>query len=229
MVTDANAYHYTPTPLSFHSPRPKPRLTTTVSMSSSKKSLRSARRPTFLCLRWTGVFILNCFLLGIMAAYFASAKAHIDASSIASSSSSSSPSRVGFTSSYTRKLIDQHGKNALALRSRLDWNDENIPEFCQKILKFPQPHVKNCSNADRVPGTPKCDESRPMMFSQYGEDYYLYTRHFAHMSTPGIYLDIATNEYVFNSFLFFLSRFLCLLFFLTDKANINNKWAQCVL
>lgn len=94
-----------------------------------------------------------------------------------------------------------------ATRNRLDW-DENKPEaFCSKIKAFPQPLVKNCSTAEPVPGAPKCDPEHPMMFSQYGEDYFLYTRHFRYLQRPGTYLDIATNKYVHNS------MFLCFLDF----------------
>lgn len=81
-----------------------------------------------------------------------------------------------------------------ALRSRLDWEQEGTPNFCNEIIHFPQPNRKNCSTAPKIAGAPVCDPTKPMMFSQYGEDYYLYTRHFSKLGRPGVYLDIATNE-----------------------------------
>lgn len=85
-----------------------------------------------------------------------------------------------------------------ATRNRLDWDDSDLPSFCTDIMAYPQPLRKNCPNAEPVSGTPKCDPSRPMMYSQYGEDYFLYTRHFQHLQRPGTYLDIATNKYVYT-------------------------------
>lgn len=85
-------------------------------------------------------------------------------------------------------------REATALRSRMDWEHEEMPDFCHEIVQRPQPHRKNCVNASIIKGAPKCDPNNAMMFSQYGEDYYLYTRHFAKQKKPGLYLDIATNE-----------------------------------
>lgn len=81
-----------------------------------------------------------------------------------------------------------------AIRNRLDWNEETPERFCSEIKDYPQPLRKNCSTAKPVPGAPICDPKHPMMFSQYGEDYFLYTRHFQYMERPGTYLDIATNK-----------------------------------
>lgn len=83
---------------------------------------------------------------------------------------------------------------APAMRGRLDWDDEPLPQFCSDIIEFPQPLRKNCSTAPDIKGAPRCNPERKMMFSQYGEDYYLYTRHFSKLKRPGVYLDIATNE-----------------------------------
>lgn len=93
-----------------------------------------------------------------------------------------------------------------AIRSRADWESEQIPAFCQDIKEYPQPHRKNCSTRFMDEGTPKCDESRAMMFSQYGEDYYLYTRHFSKLKRAGIYVDIATNDPIGISNTYFMDR-----------------------
>lgn len=97
------------------------------------------------------------------------------------------------------KKIKSHAERSIsmavsALRSRLDWDAIGLPELCHQIVRKPQPLRKNCSTAPKVKGAPRCDPNHPMMFSQYGEDYYLYTRHFSKYKKPGVYLDIATNE-----------------------------------
>ncbi|PXF41442.1 Protein Star [Gracilariopsis chorda] len=95
---------------------------------------------------------------------------------------------------------------APAMRGRLDWDDEPLPQFCSDIIEFPQPLRKNCSTAPDIKGAPRCNPERKMMFSQYGEDYYLYTRHFSKLKRPGVYLDIATNDAISISNTYFLDR-----------------------
>ena len=90
--------------------------------------------------------------------------------------------------------VETTSRDVSALRSRKDWENVDLPDFCHEIIERPQPHRKHCANATAIPGAPKCDPNSAMMFSQYGEDYYLYTRHFSKYSKPGLYLDIATNE-----------------------------------
>lgn len=94
----------------------------------------------------------------------------------------------------TRVLVSSEDNTCVSVtRGRADWINKPLPDICAKIINFPQPFKKNCSG-EQVPGTPKCDPDQPMMFAQYGEDYFLYTRHFAHMKKPGFYLDIAANQ-----------------------------------
>lgn len=99
---------------------------------------------------------------------------------------------TSFTSN--RVLVSNEDNTCVPVtRGRADWINEPLPDVCAKIMSFPQPFKKNCSG-EQVPGTPKCDPDQPMMFAQYGEDYFLYTRHFVHMKKPGFYLDIAANQ-----------------------------------
>lgn len=93
------------------------------------------------------------------------------------------------------------------MRNRFDWDSEPLPQFCREILEFPQPLRKNCSHAEPIPGTPKCNPKSAMMFAQYGEDYFLYTRHFQKtMKGPGVYLDIAANDAIGISNTYFMYR-----------------------
>lgn len=108
----------------------------------------------------------------------------------------------------------------------------DVPSFCKAIARYPQPYRKKCLKRSAVVGATatkegrrgeeaeveaeaeihrgrllllgaaKCRPDVPMMFGQYGEDYYLYTRHFSKMREPGVYLDVAANECVFHAFLF---------------------------
>lgn len=107
----------------------------------------------------------------------------------------------------TNNKPDASPKEPSAMRNRLDWDSEPLPEFCRQIINSPQPNRKNCSTAPPVPGTPKCNPEIPMMYSQYGEDYFLYTRHFKHtMKKPGVYLDVATNDAIGISNTYFMDR-----------------------
>lgn len=98
------------------------------------------------------------------------------------------------------KIISSH---PLAIRNRRDWilnaysdrDSISTEKMCTILKHSPQPHAKACI-------APQCDPSKPMMFSQYAEDYYLYTRHFMHMQTPGIYLDVGANQYVKDNNIF---------------------------
>lgn len=93
----------------------------------------------------------------------------------------------------------QSNKNILScqefssVRLRKDWTNHRHLDSCRSILQYePTNQSVNCSddkNADN-----DCDGRRELMFSQYGEDFYLYTRHFVHYKRPGIYLDVASNQ-----------------------------------
>lgn len=114
-----------------------------------------------------------------------------------STRSSTKKERKSFQSisfNSTRVLVSGEENTCVPVtRGRADWINKPLPDICAKIMNFPQPFKKNCSG-EQVPGTPKCDPDHPMMFAQYGEDYFLYTRHFVHMKKPGFYLDIAANQ-----------------------------------
>lgn len=125
-------------------------------------------------------------------------------SSIFNSSTHQSTSDYSDESTHENSPSSSHVEFPSAVRSRLTWDYTSTTshDFCKQIIDYPQPHQKNCSaptgsaskELDPKTGTPVCDPSRAMMFGQYGEDYFLYTRHFRHMKTPGVYLDVATNQ-----------------------------------
>ncbi|PXF44114.1 hypothetical protein BWQ96_06195 [Gracilariopsis chorda] len=77
------------------------------------------------------------------------------------------------------------------------------PDFCSTLRKQPQPYDPKCRSTKS--GT-LCNNSLPQFFSQDGEDYYLYTRHFARMKRPGIYVDVAANDPVLISNTYFLDE-----------------------
>lgn len=80
---------------------------------------------------------------------------------------------------------------ALSYRNRVDWMKQPQPKICSQIFESNRSKTsKNCTEV----GEEDCDFRPGLMFSQYGEDYYLYTRHFVHYNNPGFYLDIATNQ-----------------------------------
>ncbi|CAN8072935.1 unnamed protein product [Agarophyton chilense] len=88
---------------------------------------------------------------------------------------------------------------------RADWKyGKELPDFCKMMLKDPQPLNKDCK---RDIETMKCrNGTEYQMFSQFHQDYFLYTRHFKHLKRPGIYLDIAANDPVHISNTFFMDR-----------------------
>lgn len=92
----------------------------------------------------------------------------------------------------------------LTLGSRADWGDAK-PEFCKKIIEDPKPFHRDCH---RDSGNMTCRGlgGETLMFSQFQQDYYLYTRHFSKLKRAGVYLDIATNDPVSISNTYFMDR-----------------------
>lgn len=39
------------------------------------------------------------------------------------------------------------------------------------------------------------DDGQTLMFSQFKQDFYLYTTHFAKLKRRGVYADVAANQY----------------------------------
>lgn len=147
-----------------------------LSSTPSKKSAFGKTKRTMAahgCGKWTALVVLNLFVFCVSAGFVLSSRN---------------------SNALTPDVREETRPEASALRSRLDWDEEPLPQFCSDIIEFPQPLRKNCSTAPDIKGAPKCNPERHMMFSQYGEDYYLYTRHFSKLKRPGVYLDIATNE-----------------------------------
>lgn len=89
-------------------------------------------------------------------------------------------------------------QNALPIR-----NGWKAPDFCSILRKHPQPNDPKCRSTK--PGT-VCNNSLPQFFSQDGEDYYLFTRHFSRLERPGIYVDVAANDPILISNTYFLDK-----------------------
>lgn len=87
--------------------------------------------------------------------------------------------------------------------SRADWEDKR-PDFCKRMIANPIPQQKACK---RNPETMNClDTGELIMFSQFKQDYYFYTKHFNKLKRPGIYLDVAANDPFHYSNSFFMDR-----------------------
>lgn len=96
--------------------------------------------------------------------------------------------------------------NKVTLGSRADWKNEgDVPNFCKRIIKNPSPFRKNCRRNSHNMTCSNFD-NETLMFSQFQQDYYLYTRHFYKLKRRGIYLDIATNDPISISNTFFIDR-----------------------
>lgn len=91
------------------------------------------------------------------------------------------------------------------LARRRDWNFGTTPQYCKSLIRNPLPFDKSC-NYDN--NEMKCLNTSfdAVMFSQYFQDYYLYTEHFKYLKRTGIYADIATNEPIKISNTYFFDR-----------------------
>lgn len=89
------------------------------------------------------------------------------------------------------------------LSRRKDWEKQQVPEFCNRILANPKPF-----NRCHRKGDMSCREnpSETVMFSQFQQDHYLFTNHFKHLKRPGVYVDIAANDPISISNTYFFDR-----------------------
>lgn len=80
-------------------------------------------------------------------------------------------------------------------------HDSGMKAFCKRVKDKPVPFDKSCS---RRGANMTCIDGRDLMFSQFHQDYYLYTRHFKHLKRSGTYMDVAANDAVgiSNSYFF---------------------------
>lgn len=83
------------------------------------------------------------------------------------------------------------------------WENREIPEFCKKIFEKPIPFDKACHRSGKNMTCTNL-EGTTMMFSQFHQDYYLFTQHFKHLKRPGVYMDVASNDAIgiSNSYFF---------------------------
>ena len=108
--------------------------------------------------------------------------------------------------SPTSRFNAESESSEMLLKTRKPWNFGNREEsgFCHDILNNPKPYHKDCK---RNLANMTCTAfQETLMFSQFKQDYYLYTRHFVRLERPGIYLDIGTNDPVSYSNTFFMDR-----------------------
>lgn len=89
---------------------------------------------------------------------------------------------------------------------RADWGDKyQVPTFCERIIQSPAPFRKDCGRDSRHMNCSNLN-GEYLLYSQFGQDYYVYTRHFSKLRRPGFYLDIATNDPVSISNTYFMDR-----------------------
>lgn len=90
--------------------------------------------------------------------------------------------------------------------SRADWGDDvyQAHPFCKELIEDPQiAPVPACKrNADKSCADGVKQGTKPF-FSQVGQDYYLYTRHFIHLNRPGVYVEAGTRHPVSGSNTYF--------------------------
>lgn len=72
-------------------------------------------------------------------------------------------------------------------------------------MQNPQPFRKDCKRDSRHMNCTNLGGAF-MMYSQFSQDYYVYTRHFSKLRRAGVYLDVATNDPVSISNTFFMDR-----------------------
>lgn len=84
-----------------------------------------------------------------------------------------------------------------------DWRfDEHAPGWCARMVARPIMERGCRRNRD----TMRCSNGEYMMFSQMGQDFYLYTQHFSRLGRRGVYLDVATNDPIGMSNTYFMER-----------------------
>lgn len=88
---------------------------------------------------------------------------------------------------------------------RSDWLSKRFPRYCERLLRSPKPFNQSCE-LDPFSMECKSISADPVMFSQYFQDYYLYTKHFRFLKRSGLYVDIATNDPIKYSNTYFLDR-----------------------
>lgn len=77
------------------------------------------------------------------------------------------------------------------LPTRSQWTFQSTPDFCKKIVENPRGFTEDCLHKNE---SKACRDGQYRMFSQYFQDYYLFTRHFSKMKRRGIYVDLAANH-----------------------------------
>lgn len=98
------------------------------------------------------------------------------------------------------------GLELISARRRADWlQQKELPYFCQELIARPKPFNKTC-HRHAVNMTCMNFNGEAQMFSQFQQDYYLYTRHFKMLKRMGVYVDIAANEPVGISNTYFFDR-----------------------
>lgn len=78
-----------------------------------------------------------------------------------------------------------------------------VDNFCKKVMKNPIPFDKGCK---RIGSNMTCVNGDVVMFSQFGQDYYLFKEHFRYLKRDGTYMDVASNDAIGISNSYFFDR-----------------------
>lgn len=103
-----------------------------------------------------------------------------------------------------KPAVEEDGDIKIAKRKRDKRTaDRNTDKFCKSLIKEPAPFAKDCR---RIGNNMTCLNGRNVMFSQFGQDYYLFTEHFRKLTRTGAYLDVAANDAIGISNSYFFDR-----------------------
>lgn len=102
----------------------------------------------------------------------------------------------------------QHGQNEKGFFTMINKVQpqpfDQSSELCNALVTNPFPYNKTC-NRDWRSMTCR-NGNKFQMFSQFGQDYYLYKHHFQFLKRRGVYLDIAANDAIVISNTYFFDK-----------------------
>lgn len=89
---------------------------------------------------------------------------------------------------------------------RSDWPDDRSEShpFCSKILSSPLRATAFCKRHANQTCQDGPQQGELPMFSQFGQDYYLFTQHFRNLNRRGVYAEVATRHPVTGSNTYFM-------------------------
>lgn len=95
--------------------------------------------------------------------------------------------------------------------TRSDWEYGGIAEVCKPLFDKLEKRGYLCGlyereGSCRIPRDWTSYRARFWMFSQFGQDAYLYVKHFNRLNRRGVYMDVASNDAIKISNTYFMDR-----------------------